>query len=74
MKTLPNSTDQEEIMGKYFTERERYQLEGFLKAGIKPEKIAELLGKSVRTIYNEISRGKCKQITSELEEVEVYLL
>lgn len=60
-------------MGKYFTERERYQLEGFLKAELKPEKIAELLGKSVRTIYNEISRGKCKQITSELEEKEVYL-
>ena len=60
-------------MGKYITERQRYEIEAYLKAGLKPEKIAELIGKCVGTIYNEIKRGTCKQLTSELEEIEVYL-
>lgn len=59
--------------GTYTTERQRYEIEAYLKAGLKPEKIAELVGKCVRTIYNEIKRGKCKQITSNLEEKEAYL-
>ena len=59
--------------GKYTTERQRYEIEAYLKAGLKPERIAELVGKCVRTIYNEIKRGKCKQLTSNLEEKEVYL-
>ena len=60
-------------MGKYITERQRYEIEAYLKAGLKPEEIAKLIGKCVGTIYNEIKRGKCKQLTSGLEEVEIYL-
>lgn len=61
------------MSGKYTTERQRYEIEAYLKAGHKPEEIAKLVGKCVRTIYNEIKRGKCKQLTSDLEEKEVYL-
>lgn len=60
-------------MGTYITERQRYEIEAYLKAGLKPERIAELTGKCRATIYNEIKRGKCKQLTSELEEKEMYL-
>lgn len=59
--------------GKYTTERQRYEIEAYMKAGIKPDKIAELIGKCRATVYNEIKRGKCKQLTSDLEEKEVYL-
>lgn len=61
------------MSGKYTTERQRYEIEAYLKAGIKPEEIAKLVGKCVRTIYYEIKRGKCKQLTSDLEEKEIYL-
>lgn len=60
-------------MGKYITERQRYEIETYIKVGLKPKQIAELTGKCIRTIYYEIKRGKCKQLTSELEEKEVYL-
>ena len=56
-----------------FTERQRYEIEAYLKAGLKPKEIAKLVGKCVRTIYYELKRGKCKQLTSDLEEKEVYL-
>ena len=61
------------IMGKYITERQRYEIEAYLKAGLKPKEIASLTGKCIKTIYNEINRGKCKQLTTLLEEKEVYL-
>lgn len=60
-------------MGKYITERQRYEIEAYLKAGLKPKEIASLTGKCIKTIYNEINRGKCKQLTTLLEEKEVYL-
>lgn len=63
-------------MGKHynqFTERERYQLEALLKAGTKKKKIAELLGKSVKTIYNEIKRGTVELLNSDLTKREEYL-
>lgn len=44
-------------MGKYFTEQERYKLEGYLQAKIPVKEIAVLLGKCERTIYYEIKRG-----------------
>lgn len=59
--------------GAYTTERQRYEIEAYLKAGLKPCKIAGLIGKCVKTVYNEINRGKCKQLTSDLEEKEIYL-
>ena len=59
--------------GEYTTERQRYEIEAYLKAGLKPKDIAKLVGKCVRTIYYEIKRGKTKQKTTNLEEIEVYL-
>ena len=61
------------MSGKYLTERQRYEIEVYYKLGMKPKEIAEKVGKCVRTIYYELKRGKCKQLTSELEEKEVYL-
>ena len=43
-------------MGKYFTEQERYKLEGMLQAGMHKKEIAQALNKSLKTIYNEIKR------------------
>ena len=60
-------------MAKNLSESERYKIEGYLKAGIKPGEIAKLLGRCKATIYNEIKRGTCKQLTSELIEKSVYL-
>lgn len=60
-------------MGKYFTEVERYKLEGYLQAKMRVSEIAELLGKSERTIYYEISRGKTVLRNSDYTERTVYL-
>lgn len=60
-------------MGKYLTERQRYEIEIYYKMGLKPKEIAEKVGKCIRTIYYELNRGKCKQIDTELREKVVYL-
>lgn len=51
---------------------DRLRLDGMLKAKAKPPEIAAALGVCVKTVYNEIARGKCTQMTSEYEFVEVY--
>ena len=60
-------------MGKYLTERQRYEIEIYYKMGLKPKEIAEKVGKCIRTIYYELNRGKCKQIDTQLKEKVVYL-
>lgn len=60
-------------MAKNLSEAERYKIEGYLKAGIKPDEIAKLLGRCRATIYNEIKRGTCTQLDSELREYKTYL-
>lgn len=60
-------------MAKNLSEAERYKIEGYLKAGIRPGEIAKLLGRCRATIYNEIKRGTCIQIDSELREYKTYL-
>lgn len=63
-------------MGKHytqFTERERYQLEALLKAKTPRNKIAELLNKSIKTIYNEIKRGTVELLNSDLTKRVEYL-
>lgn len=57
---------------KYLTEKERYQIEGYLKAKKLKKEIAQLLGKSLRTIQREIKRGNVEMLTSELEKISVY--
>lgn len=61
------------MRGKYITEKERYQIEGYLKIGMKAPEIAKIVGKSERTIYYEIKRGMTKQIDTNLIERNVYL-
>lgn len=60
-------------MAKNLSEGERYKIEGYLKAGLKVGEIAELLGRCRATIYNEIKRGTCQQVDSELIQHTVYL-
>lgn len=63
-------------MGKHysqFTERERYQLEALLKAGTPKYKIAKILGKTPKTIYNEIKRGTVEQMNTDLTKKKEYL-
>lgn len=43
-----------------------------VKAKAKPAEIAKELGFCVKTIYNELERGMCVQMTSEYEFIEVY--
>lgn len=59
--------------GKYITERQRYEIECYCRLGKKAPEIAELVGKSVRTIYYELARGKTEQLTTQLEKKVVYL-
>lgn len=63
-------------MGKYYTqfnERERYQLEALLKAGTPKYKIAKILGKCPKTIYNEIKRGTVELLNKNLTKRWEYL-
>ena len=59
-------------MGKYFTEQERYKLEGYLDAKIPVKEIAELLGKAKTTIYYEIKRGTVTLRNSDYKERTLY--
>ena len=61
------------MKNKYITERERYQIEALYKQGCKPKEIAQLLGRCLATIYNELKRGMTKQLHSDLTEYEIYL-
>lgn len=56
----------------HFTRAQRLIMERMLKKGFPKIKIAEALGKSERSIYYEIKRGLCVQMTGDYEFVEVY--
>ena len=43
--------------GKYLTERERYELETYLKLGMHKKDIANRMNICLATVYNEINRG-----------------
>ena len=51
---------------KHLTMTKRLQLESYLKIGMHKKEIAQLLGVSLATIYNEIKRGMCEQIDTNL--------
>ena len=57
---------------KHLTEIERYKIEAYLKDKKKAWQIAELLGKSERTIQREIKRGTVILLNSELMEYKAY--
>lgn len=63
-------------MGKYysqFTEKERYQLEALLKAKTPLKDIAVILGKNVKSIYNERKKGEIELLNSDLTKRKEYL-
>ena len=43
---------------KHVKWEDRLKIEGALRTGAKPREIAEMTGFCVKTIYNEINRGK----------------
>lgn len=59
-------------MGKYFTERERYQLEILLKNKTSIAEISKLLNKCKATIYNEIKRGTVTLLNHDYTERTLY--
>lgn len=60
-------------MGKYFTEKERYQLEAYYnKMHLKPKEIAKIMCKHPNTIYNELHRGFVEQVNTHLKSKRFY--
>jgi IS30 family transposase len=57
---------------KHLTEIERYKIEAYLKDNKKAWQIAQLLGKSERTIQREIKRGTVILLDTELREYKTY--
>lgn len=57
---------------KYLNEIERYKIEALKKEGISNIKIADQIGKSVRTIRREIKRGTVVLLNSDLTERKEY--
>ena len=51
---------------------DRLTLARMIKEGFKKPEIAKALGKCERSIYYEINRGLCEQLTTDLEKVVVY--
>lgn len=58
--------------GKYITEKDRYQIEAYLKSGLTYDEIAEKVGKSSRTIRREIQRGTILLSDTHLRDYYAY--
>ena len=54
------------MKNKHITERERYLIEFMKKEGYTVKQIAQEIGKSERTIYYELKRGKVQLLNSDL--------
>ena len=52
-------------MAKHLTEKQRIELETLYRLGYSRRKMAAFLNCSIRTVYYELSRGKCEQIDSK---------
>lgn len=57
---------------KHINWNKRLTIERMLKVGDSKPKIAEAIGVCLSSVYNELERGKCIQMTSEYEFVERY--
>lgn len=57
---------------KHLTFTDRLQIEAWQKVGIKPAKMAALLGVHISTIYRELKRGVYTRLNSDLTEEERY--
>ena len=56
----------------HFSWNDRLTLARMIKEGFKKPEIAKALGKCERSIYYEINRGLCEQLTTDLEKVVIY--
>lgn len=56
----------------YLTERERYELEIYLKEKYSVKQIAEKMNRHISTIYREIKRGTVEMIDSDLKPYKKY--
>lgn len=57
---------------KHIKWEDRLRLDGMLRAKAKKTEIAAELGVCLKTVYNEINRGMCTQMTTHYEFVERY--
>lgn len=60
------------MMGKYITIAERYKMEVLINEGYKAKEIADVLNKSVATIYNELQRGQVELMDTHLRKYKTY--
>ena len=56
----------------HLTWNDRLTIEKMLKVGCSVKQIASAIGCHYNTIYNELKRGRCEQVTYEYEFVERY--
>lgn len=59
-------------MYSHLTFRDRLTIERMMKKGYSKQAIADAIGCCLATIYNELKRGQCKQLTTELIEFYKY--
>lgn len=56
----------------HFTYEKRLKLEAMVKAGYSKPQMAEKLGYSLQTIYNELNRGMCELLNTDLTTRKEY--
>lgn len=59
-------------MGKHFTIKDRYKLEGLIAAKVPVKDIAGILEKSRQSVYKEIKRGSVIQLDTYLRKQKIY--
>lgn len=57
---------------RHLSWNDRLTMEKMLKAGCSKKQIAQALNCCLKTVYNELNRGSCVQLTGEYEFVERY--
>lgn len=57
---------------QHLTRKKRAQIEILLKQGLAKTKIAEAVGISRSTLYNELKRGTVEQINTDLKKCRRY--
>lgn len=58
---------------KHINWNKRLTIERMIKVGVSKPKIAEAIGVCLSSVYNELERGMCVQMTSDYEFVERYV-
>lgn len=67
-----NNNTTEKKKWKQLSEKERYQIEALLAAGLSPKQVGEQLGRNRRSIEREIARGSVVQVDYLWREQFVY--